>query len=86
MVVADDRYRAEDAAALIAVDYDPMDAVVDLATASGSSARVHDEVTDNVAGTFEDRTGDPDAAFPSRFCAVHGAAPPLNRTQPGESA
>jgi aerobic carbon-monoxide dehydrogenase large subunit len=63
MVVADNRYLAEDAAGLIAVDYEPLAAVVDLATASGLPAHVHDEVADNVAGTFDDRTGDADAVF-----------------------
>jgi aerobic carbon-monoxide dehydrogenase large subunit len=63
MVVAEDRYLAEDAASLIAVDYEPLGAVVDLATASGSPTPVHDDVADNVAGTFDDRTGDPDAVF-----------------------
>jgi CO/xanthine dehydrogenase Mo-binding subunit len=63
MVVADDRYLAEDAAALVGVDYEPLPAVVDLATAPDGPGLVHDEVTDNVAGTFEDSTGDPDAAF-----------------------
>lgn len=65
MVVADDRYLAEDAAALIGIDYEPLDAVVDLASASTTPGRVHDDVTDNVAGVFEDRTGDPDAVFAS---------------------
>ncbi|HLO34554.1 MAG TPA: xanthine dehydrogenase family protein molybdopterin-binding subunit [Candidatus Deferrimicrobium sp.] len=63
MIVADSRYLAEDAAALVAVDYEPLDAVVDLEAAAGSSALVHDDVADNIAGTFEDRTGDPDAVF-----------------------
>jgi CO/xanthine dehydrogenase Mo-binding subunit len=65
MVVADDRYLAEDAAALVAVDYEPLPAVVDLATAAEGPGLVHDHVADNVAGVFEDRTGDPDAAFAS---------------------
>jgi CO/xanthine dehydrogenase Mo-binding subunit len=63
MVIADDRYLAEDAAELVAVDYEVLPAVVDLATAADGPGRVHDEVADNVAGTFEDRTGDPDRAF-----------------------
>jgi carbon-monoxide dehydrogenase large subunit len=62
-VVADDRYLAEDAAALIAVDYEPLPAVVDLATARDADGRVHDELPDNVAGEVHDRTGHPDAVF-----------------------
>ncbi|HET8787065.1 MAG TPA: xanthine dehydrogenase family protein molybdopterin-binding subunit, partial [Candidatus Limnocylindrales bacterium] len=63
MVIADDRYLAEDAAALVAVDYEVLPAVVDLATASGGPGLVHDDVPDNVAGTFQDHTGDADRAF-----------------------
>jgi CO/xanthine dehydrogenase Mo-binding subunit len=65
LVVADDRYLAEDAAALVEIDYEPLPAVVDLATAHRADGRVHDDVPDNVAGEFADRTGDPDAAFAS---------------------
>ena len=63
MVVADDRYVAEDAAALIEVDYEPLPAVVDLATASDGPGVVHEDAPDNVAGLVEDHTGDADAAF-----------------------
>ncbi len=63
MVVADDRYLAEDAAALIEVDYEPLPAVVDLATADAGPGVVHEDATDNIAGFVEDRTGDTDAAF-----------------------
>lgn len=62
-VVADDRYIAEDAAALVEIDYEPLDAVVDVASANGSAARVHDDVPDNVAGDVHDVTGDPDGVF-----------------------
>jgi CO/xanthine dehydrogenase Mo-binding subunit len=63
LVVATDRYLAEDAAALVEVEYEPLAAVVDLASAAATDARVHDEVPDNVAGEVHDRTGDPDAVF-----------------------
>jgi carbon-monoxide dehydrogenase large subunit len=65
MVVADSRYLAEDAAALVEVQYEPLDAVVSLATADRVAARVHDEVEGNLAGVLEDRIGDPEAAFRS---------------------
>jgi CO/xanthine dehydrogenase Mo-binding subunit len=58
MVVAESRYLAEDAAALVAVDYDELQAVVDLATADQGPARVHDDVEGNLAGTVEDAVGD----------------------------
>src|SRR4051794_1819652 len=58
MVVADDRYVAEDAAALIEVDYEPLPAVVDLATANEGPGVVHEDATDNIAGLVEDHTGD----------------------------
>jgi len=60
VVVAKDRYVAEDAAELVVVDYDPLDAVVDpVAAASGN--------------TVSDRTftyGDPDAAFAAAAVVV----------------
>lgn len=63
VVVANDRYLAEDAAALVEVEYEPLVAVVDLATATESEGAVHDDVPDNVAGEVLDETGDPDEAF-----------------------
>lgn len=42
-VVATDRYRAEDAAALVMVEYDPLDAVVDMHAALGPDAPLVDE-------------------------------------------
>jgi len=44
MVVADDRYIAQDAADLVYVDYEPSDAVVDLKEAFAETAQVHDGV------------------------------------------
>jgi aerobic carbon-monoxide dehydrogenase large subunit len=63
MVVADSRYLAEDAAALVVVDYEPLDAVVDLGTAGDVAARVHDEVEGNLAGILEDAIGDAEGAI-----------------------
>lgn len=65
IVVADDRYLAEDAAALIAIEYEPLPAVVALGSALTGTGRVHDEVPDNVAGEVSDFTGDADAVFAS---------------------
>jgi len=64
VVVADDRYLAEDAARLIVVDYETLPAVVDLEAAGAeSSPRVHADVPRNRAARVVQRVGEPDAAF-----------------------
>ena len=50
LVVATDRYGAEDAAEAVVVDYDPLPPVVDYATARDSEERVHDAYPGNVVG------------------------------------
>ncbi|KAA9163663.1 xanthine dehydrogenase family protein [Amycolatopsis acidicola] len=55
MVVATDRYLAEDAAELVVVDYDPLPPVVDYATAVQSGESVHSGWPDNVAGELNGR-------------------------------
>ena len=63
-VVADDRYIAEDAADLIEVEYEPLPAVVDLATAlAAGGPRVHADVPDNRAARFRQAVGDAEAAM-----------------------
>jgi carbon-monoxide dehydrogenase large subunit len=63
-VVADSRYLAEDAAALIDVEYEPLPAVVDPEAALDSLApRVHADVPGNRAAQFPQQVGDPDGAF-----------------------
>ncbi|MGH7904384.1 MAG: xanthine dehydrogenase family protein molybdopterin-binding subunit [Candidatus Dormibacteraceae bacterium] len=53
MVVADSRYRAADAAALVEVEYEPLPAVIDLEAAlEPGSPRAHSEGPDNVAWDF----------------------------------
>jgi carbon-monoxide dehydrogenase large subunit len=52
LVVADNRYVAEDAADLVDVDYDPLPPVVDYATARESDALVHESYPANVAGSL----------------------------------
>ncbi|HVS65858.1 MAG TPA: molybdopterin cofactor-binding domain-containing protein [Thermoanaerobaculia bacterium] len=64
VVVAEDRYSARDAIDLVAVDYEPLDAVCDPKAAHGHAAVVHAEAPDNVA--FDWEIGDrakTDAAF-----------------------
>ena len=66
MVVADDRYVAEDAADLVEVVYEPLEPVVgvDRAVAAGTRS-VHAGVAGNVAAHNRQRSGDPDSAFVS---------------------
>ena len=63
VVVAESRYLAEDAAEEIWVDYDPIDAVVDVekAVAEGA-ARVHDDIEANTAAHVIQEKGDYQAA------------------------
>ncbi|PRX06980.1 UNVERIFIED_ORG: CO/xanthine dehydrogenase Mo-binding subunit [Actinomadura viridilutea] len=63
MVVARDRYLAEDAASRIRVDYDPLPAVVGIEEAARAEHLVHDDVPGNVGAVLEQRTGDVDAAI-----------------------
>ncbi len=64
MVVAVDRYTAEDAAALIDVDYDPRDVEIDLEKAIREDAPlVHDTHEQNIAAHFVQVCGYPDSAI-----------------------
>ncbi len=64
MVVAVDRYTAEDAAALIEVDYAPLPIEMDLTKALRDDApQVHAAVPNNLAAHFVQTSGDPDGAF-----------------------
>ncbi|HKN95908.1 MAG TPA: xanthine dehydrogenase family protein molybdopterin-binding subunit [Pseudonocardiaceae bacterium] len=64
VVVATDRYVAEDAAELVDVDYEPLPAVVDTRAALAAGApRLHDDAPDNVATDRTFRFGDVDAEF-----------------------
>jgi carbon-monoxide dehydrogenase large subunit len=63
-VVATDRYAARDALELIAVEYEPLPAVVDMEKALEPGAPlVHEEWQDNVAYTFTIDAGDIERAF-----------------------
>src|SRR4051812_6406246 len=64
VVVATDRYLAADALDLIEVDYEPLPGVADpeKALAPGAPA-VHPQWPDNIAFTFHQEGGEPDAAF-----------------------
>lgn len=64
MVVAVDRYTAEDACESITVDYEPLPVELDLEKAVAEGAPlVHDDIPNNVAAHFIQESGDADAAF-----------------------
>ena len=62
MVVADSRYIAEDAAALVDVDYDVQDFVADVRKAAASPP-IRRELSTNVITTYKVGFGDTDAGF-----------------------
>jgi aerobic carbon-monoxide dehydrogenase large subunit len=64
VVIADTRYVAEDAAALLIVNYDLLDAVGDCRDAiKGGAARAHSDLDSNIVAKFALAYGDIDAAF-----------------------
>jgi carbon-monoxide dehydrogenase large subunit len=64
LVVADDRYRAEDQAELVEVGYRALPPVATMAAALAPGApQLHDAWTGNVAATFMHETGDADGAL-----------------------
>ena len=63
MVVARDRYVAEDAAERIAVTYEPLPAVVGIDAARTAAQLVHDDVPGNVGARMLQEYGDTDAAI-----------------------
>jgi carbon-monoxide dehydrogenase large subunit len=64
IVVADSRYLAEDAAALVAVDFEPLPAASDCAEAlAGDALLAHRKSPDNLAAFVPISVGNTDAAF-----------------------
>jgi len=63
MVVAENRYLAEDAANRIVVEYEILPAVVGLDASRAAAHRVHDDVPDNVAAHLVQQVGDVDTAM-----------------------
>src|SRR5690242_3811775 len=63
MVVATDRYLAEDACERIRVEYDPLTPVVGIDAAIAAEHTVHDDVPDNVAAHLVQEVGDARAAI-----------------------
>ena len=63
MVVAVDRYVAEDAVALVRVDYEVLPPVVGIEAARRAERLVHEDVPGNVAARLEQANGDAAAAI-----------------------
>src|SRR6195952_1841744 len=63
LVVAENRYLAEDAVERIVVSYQPLPAVVGIASARTAENLVHDDVPGNVAAHFVQEVGDARAAI-----------------------
>lgn len=85
VVVAQDRYAAEDALDAIGVELQPLSAVADaLAATQPGAAKAHSDLPDNMLFEFDVRKGDPEAAFArapkvvaKRFRSRRNAALPL---------
>lgn len=82
MVLAESRYIAEDALADIQIDYEPLEAVVDMEKALQSdSPIIHDEIGSNIAAHVVQKKGDYESAkkdaplvIQRRFLYEHGCA------------
>ena len=73
LVAATDRYVAEDAAELVRVDYEPLDAAVDTETAAMPGAPLlFEEACSNVTMDYTVEYGDVEAAFSSASLVVSG--------------
>ncbi len=73
MVVAQDRYLAEDAVELLAIDYEPLPAVADPEAAMLPGAPLlHEEAGTNVLVSREFKRGEPDEALASAALRVGG--------------
>jgi len=82
VVIAEDRYIAEDAAELVEVEYDPLPAIVDpLEALRKDSPVLHEEVGHNLLHDRQFHYGQPDAAFSEAARIVR-----LNWRYPKQSA
>ncbi len=63
LVIADDRYRAEDAAEHVIIDYEPMEAVVDVHASITDRILLHPAQGTNLASQYTVGRGDVDGAF-----------------------
>ncbi|KDE99284.1 xanthine dehydrogenase [Mycolicibacterium aromaticivorans JS19b1 = JCM 16368] len=69
IVIAENRYLAEDALELIDVDYDPLPAIADFTRAVGHEAVVHEAYPDNVAGGLAGAPPDEEAFAAAAYVA-----------------
>lgn len=69
IVVAENRYLAEDALELIDVEYDPLPAIADFTKAVGHDAVVHQAYPDNVAGGLAGAPPDEEAFAAAAYVA-----------------
>lgn len=73
VIVADDRYRAEDAAEHVEIDYEPLPVLTDAVTALEPGAPVlFDHLPDNEAARMHYAFGDPEEAFGRAHHIVEG--------------
>ncbi len=63
MVVADTKAHAQDAAETVDIDYEPLDAVIDLKDAAADSVKAHDDLDSNVLVTWTAPFGADEAAM-----------------------
>ena len=63
LVIAEDQHRAEDARDAMAVEYEPLDAVVDFETARRDETIIHEAAGTNIATRYEVSRGDADHGF-----------------------
>ena len=69
IVIAENRYVAEDAIELVDVDYDPLPAIADFTQAVNSEAVVHEAYPDNVAGGLAGAPPDEEAFAAAAYVA-----------------
>ncbi|MBW0014072.1 xanthine dehydrogenase family protein molybdopterin-binding subunit [Mycobacterium sp.] len=69
LIVAENRYIAEDAVELVDVDYEPLPAIVDFTRAQSSDVLVHESYANNVAGGLAGAPPD-EEVFASAACVV----------------
>ena len=69
IVIAENRYLAEDALELVDVDYDPLPAIADFTQAVGHEAVVHEAYPDNVAGGLAGAPPDEEAFAAAAYVA-----------------
>jgi len=70
MIVARDKYVARDAADLISIDYEPLEALSDPYKAMESDIKIHEPAERNIATNEKISCGDVDAAFSKAYLVI----------------